>query len=87
MTIYSCKQYGKCIQISTNMPGIGSLIRKIDVNISEISEEKKVFLGFFAQWYYSARYTRSDDQPMGERKIKIHGVSFIDRINNKSHLL
>ena len=26
----------KCIQKSPNMPGIGSLIRKIDVNISEI---------------------------------------------------
>ena len=30
------KQRQKCIQISTNMPGIGSLIREIDVNISEI---------------------------------------------------
>ena len=26
----------KCIQISTNMPGIGSLIREIAVEISEI---------------------------------------------------
>ena len=26
----------KCIQISTNMPGIGSLIREIDVKMSEI---------------------------------------------------
>ena len=26
----------KCIQISTNMPGIGSLIREIHINISEI---------------------------------------------------
>ena len=26
----------KCIQISTNMPGIGSLIREIDIEISEI---------------------------------------------------
>ena len=25
----------KCIEISTNMPGIGSLIREIDFNISE----------------------------------------------------
>ena len=28
--------HGKCIQISTNIPGIGSLIREIDVKISEI---------------------------------------------------
>ena len=26
----------KCIEISTNMPGIGSLIREIDFNISEM---------------------------------------------------
>ena len=26
----------KCIKISTNMPGIGSLIHEIDINISEI---------------------------------------------------
>ena len=26
----------KCFQMSTNMPGIGSLIREIDANISEI---------------------------------------------------
>ena len=30
----------KCIQISTNMPGIGSLIREITVTISEMSESK-----------------------------------------------
>ena len=34
----------KCIQISTNMPGIGSLIRKIDVKISEIWETNILFL-------------------------------------------
>ena len=28
--------YEKCIQKSPNMPGIGSLIREIDVNISEM---------------------------------------------------
>ena len=28
----------KCIQISTNMPGIGSLIREIDVEMSEIDK-------------------------------------------------
>ena len=27
--------YEKCIQKSPNMPGIGSLIREIDINISE----------------------------------------------------
>ena len=32
--------HGKCIQISTNITGIGSLIREIDVNISEIWESK-----------------------------------------------
>ena len=32
----------KCIQQSTNMPGIGSLIREIDIKISEISEIKHV---------------------------------------------
>ena len=32
----------KCIQKSTNMPGIGSLIRKIDVTISEIWESKHI---------------------------------------------
>ena len=26
----------KCIEISTNMPGIGSLIRELDVQISDI---------------------------------------------------
>ena len=34
----------KCIQISTNMPGIGSLICEIDVNISEIWENKRLLL-------------------------------------------
>ena len=33
----------KCIQISTNMPGIGSLIREIDVKISEMWERKQTF--------------------------------------------
>ena len=33
----------KGIQISTNMPGIGSLIRKIAVEISEIWESKQTF--------------------------------------------
>ena len=35
--------YDKCIQKSPNMPGIGSLIREIDVNISEILETKYFF--------------------------------------------
>ena len=35
--------HGKSIQISTNMPGINSLIREIDVNISEIWESKHNF--------------------------------------------
>ena len=30
--------YVKYLQISTNMPGIGSLIREIDVKISEIGD-------------------------------------------------
>ena len=33
----------KCIQKSTNMRSIGSLIREIDVNISEIWENKTTF--------------------------------------------
>ena len=33
----------KCIQISTSMPGIGSLIREIHINISEIWESKNAF--------------------------------------------
>ena len=33
----------KCIQISTNMPGIGSLIREIAVEISEMWESKQTF--------------------------------------------
>ena len=33
----------KCIKISTNMPGIGSLIREIYINISEIGESKQRF--------------------------------------------
>ena len=33
----------KCIQLSTNMPGIGSVIREIDVNISEMFERKQTF--------------------------------------------
>ena len=32
-----------CIQISTNMPGIGSLIREIAVQISKMSESKQTF--------------------------------------------
>ena len=27
-------QYEKCIQISTNMPGIGSLVREIQVKVT-----------------------------------------------------
>ena len=42
---YIWNHHGKCIQISTNMTGIGSSICEIDVNISEISERKT----FFAQ--------------------------------------
>ena len=38
-------QYEKCIQISTNMTGIGSLIHEIDIKISQISESNI----FFAQ--------------------------------------
>ena len=33
---YIWNPYEKCIQKSPNMPGIGSLIREIDVKISEI---------------------------------------------------
>ena len=33
----------KCIQISANMPGSGSLIREIAFKISEISESKNTF--------------------------------------------
>ena len=33
----------KCIQISTNMPGIGPLIREIAVNVSEMCESKHNF--------------------------------------------
>ena len=33
---YIWNPYEKCIQKSPNMPGIGSLIRDIDINISEI---------------------------------------------------
>ena len=33
---YIWNPYEKCIQKSPNMPGVGSLIRDIDVNISEI---------------------------------------------------
>ena len=33
---YIWNPYEKCIQISTNMPGIGSLIREIAVEISEM---------------------------------------------------
>ena len=33
----------KCIQISPNMPGIGSLIREIDIKMSEIWERKHIF--------------------------------------------
>ena len=40
---YICNQYEKCFQISTNMSGIGSLIREIDVNISGMSERKQTF--------------------------------------------
>ena len=32
-----------CIQISTNMPGIGSVNREIAFNISEMSESKHDF--------------------------------------------
>ena len=35
--------HGKCIQISPNMPDIGSLIREIDDNISEILESEMAF--------------------------------------------
>ena len=42
MTIFWNHQE-KCNQTSTNMPGIGSLIREIDVNISEILEIKQTF--------------------------------------------
>ena len=37
MTIFAI-QYEKSIQISTSMTGIVSLIREIDVNISEIKK-------------------------------------------------
>ena len=37
---YIWNHHEKCIQKSTNMPGIGSLIREIDVKISEILEGK-----------------------------------------------
>ena len=33
---YIWNHRGKCIQISTNVPGIGSLFREIDVKMSEI---------------------------------------------------
>ena len=41
---YSWNPYEKYIQKSPNMPGIGSVIRKIDVNISEIWERNTLFL-------------------------------------------
>ena len=33
----------KCIQMSTNMPGIGSLIRELAVEILEMWESKQTF--------------------------------------------
>ena len=33
----------KCIQKSTNMPGIGSLIREIDVNNQKFEKANRVF--------------------------------------------
>ena len=33
----------KCIQMSTNMPGIGSLICEKDINISDFLESKQRF--------------------------------------------
>ena len=33
---YIWNHHEKCIQKSTNMPGIGSLIREIDVKMSEM---------------------------------------------------
>jgi len=40
---YIWNPYEKCIQKSPNMPGIGSLIREIDVTISEILETNILF--------------------------------------------
>ena len=41
---YIWNQHEKCIQISTNMPGVGSLIREIDVKIQKFEEESKIIL-------------------------------------------
>ena len=41
---YVRNNHKKCIQISTNMSSISSLICEIDVNISEMWESTKVFL-------------------------------------------
>ena len=46
-------QHGKCIQISTNMPGIGSSISEIS-EISEVSFECNQFLA--REKNYFARY-------------------------------
>ena len=40
---YIWNHHGKCIQISTNMPGIGPLIREIKVKFKQLEECKKTF--------------------------------------------
>ena len=41
---YIWNHHEKCIQNSTNMPGIGSFIRVIHVKISEIRERNNTFI-------------------------------------------
>ena len=39
--------HGKCIQISTNMPGIGSLIRELDVTFLKFEKANTILQGHF----------------------------------------
>ena len=40
---YIWNNYEKYVQKSPNMPGMGSLVRKIDINISDMRESKNIF--------------------------------------------
>ena len=68
-------RYDKCIQISTNMSGIGSLIREIYVNNSEICSKTNARL-------LRVKVLRVTFNIM---MAKILGMSFINRVATLRH--
>ena len=77
---YIWNQKEKCIQISTNRPGIGSYICEIDVDILEIWESKATFVGCIPPLQLAYRL------PVKWWLQKVHFLAYTSLVDAALHL-